>query len=86
MLRTAVALVRKPHDQDEERRILARWVNGVYSVTRGRPRPHPMLYHIGVWYNAEDPARGIVTHWSRADIFWERTASVIRPAPSYDFV
>ncbi|KAI1783121.1 hypothetical protein LXA43DRAFT_904204 [Ganoderma leucocontextum] len=88
LLRTASPLIRGSRIGDseaEERRTLMCWVLGNRSG-RGRSRPHPTLLHIGVWYRASDPVRGVVSHWSKPTGTWERSTHLMRPPADYDFV
>ncbi|RPD78145.1 hypothetical protein L226DRAFT_520583 [Lentinus tigrinus ALCF2SS1-7] len=48
MLRTASPIVQRSGNEDNERKVLMRWITGLCSVTRGQPHHHPTLYHIGV--------------------------------------
>lgn len=90
MLRTASPVLRgsrREGNEADERKTFMCWVNGVHSGRqRRRPPPHPMLYHIGVWYRASEPGRSIVSHWSQASGEWRRTALLANPPVDYDFV
>ncbi|KAI1785654.1 hypothetical protein LXA43DRAFT_976077 [Ganoderma leucocontextum] len=90
MLRTASPLVPGSDDDGnefDEYRALMCWVTGVRSTGRcDRPQPHPALYHIGVWYRADDPNRNVVTHWSHRLGMWERTVMLRNRPMDYDFV
>lgn len=86
MLRTSAVLVRRSACEHEERKALMRWITGLRSTTRGQPHRHPALYHVGVWYRADDHDNGVVTHWTMQGGIWSRCSILVNPPRGYDFV
>ncbi|RPD57899.1 hypothetical protein L226DRAFT_474393 [Lentinus tigrinus ALCF2SS1-7] len=86
MLRTTSKLVQRSGSEDEERKTFVRWTSGLRSATRGQPNHHPALYHIGVWYSADDDDRGVVTHWSKCGQNWCHMSTMLNPPQGYEFI
>ncbi|KAI9057622.1 hypothetical protein FKP32DRAFT_1681304 [Trametes sanguinea] len=87
LLRTPAPLVRRQADLTLERRVVLSWVEGRRrSSRRADDQPHPMIYHIGIWYGAGRFGGGCVTHWSKPSGVWERQVSTIDPGPDYMFM
>ncbi|OJT15520.1 hypothetical protein TRAPUB_7213 [Trametes pubescens] len=87
LLRTCAPLVRKSANTDAERKVISAWINGTRRASRRTvPKPHPTLYHVGVWYGAGKYGGGCITHWSRLAGGWERIISVIDPDRDHLFL
>ncbi|EIW51303.1 uncharacterized protein TRAVEDRAFT_54677 [Trametes versicolor FP-101664 SS1] len=87
LFRTSALLVRRAGDWNEEFKLVMSWVNGARRPrSRAHVRPHPKLYHIGIWYGG--PAGGgCVTHWSKPyRSQWERAVSIVNPPADHLFI
>lgn len=86
-MRTSAPFVRKIADVNAERKVITTWVNGSRHVKPGTTKkPHPSLYHVGVWYGAGALGGGCVTHWSKPVGGWERIILVLDPDRDHLFL
>ncbi|KAL7279762.1 hypothetical protein ACG7TL_006169 [Trametes sanguinea] len=87
LLRTEAPLVRRAADVALERELVLSWVHsGRRTSRRTRVRPHPMIYHVGIWYGAGKYGGGCITHWSKPSGTWERQVSILDPPAGHPFI